>query len=207
METAQMDVLGGLLRVSREGCVFRKKKGSYVEAKQTKCGRNCGYMIVTYWEQGVQKREYVHRLVAFAFIPNPENLPQVNHIDGNKHNNNANNLEWCTPMQNVHHAIRTGLMDRSRNKWPCVECGTLTETKTHVCTQCRIANALDERAIQKYMKVIYSGRRLLAKNLSAKQRMYVELMSKGYSHADIARKCGVSRQCVNKAIHNLASEN
>ena len=60
----------------------------------------------------------VHRLVAIAiaFIPNPNNLPVVNHIDGNKLNNNIENLEWCTQQENVVHALKTGLTIRKKGE-------------------------------------------------------------------------------------------
>lgn len=67
------------------------------------------YLTVGLWKNNKNKTCYVHRLVAEAFIPNPDNLPQVNHIDGDRQNNNINNLEWVTHQENTKHAVSTGL--------------------------------------------------------------------------------------------------
>lgn len=67
------------------------------------------YMTVSLWKGNKGTTYYVHRLVAQAFIPNPNNLPEVNHIDGNRQNNSINNLEWVTRNGNIAHAISTGL--------------------------------------------------------------------------------------------------
>lgn len=69
-----------------------------------------GYMIVNLKKPGGHKKDCrVHRLVAMAFIPRVEGKEQINHIDGNTKNNTVENLEWCTPRENIVHAYTTGL--------------------------------------------------------------------------------------------------
>lgn len=69
--------------------------------------QNCGYEQIKVAFNNTHKQ--IHRLVAEAFIPNPESKKYVNHIDGNKLNNSVSNLEWCTNSENIIHARKTGL--------------------------------------------------------------------------------------------------
>ena len=68
-----------------------------------------GYLMVGLCKDGKMRTEKIHRLVARLFVPNPDNKPQVNHIDGVKTNNQASNLEWVTSGENQAHAYRKGL--------------------------------------------------------------------------------------------------
>lgn len=77
------------------------------------CNTRKGYKTVCLYSDGKRIRNIVHRLVAEAFIPNPNNYNQVNHIDENKSNNAAHNLEWCTAKQNMNYGSRA---EKSRKK-------------------------------------------------------------------------------------------
>lgn len=88
------------------------------------------YQRITLMKEGIKTRYQAHRLVALAFIPNPENKPCINHIDGNKSNNVVTNLEWCTASENMIHADNTELRDMfshhnpsNAKKVKCIETG------------------------------------------------------------------------------------
>lgn len=74
-----------------------------------------GYMSVVFWTGNKQKRVYIHRLVAEHFIANPSAKPQVNHLDGDKSNNQISNLAWSTEKENMSHAYSTGLAKSGEN--------------------------------------------------------------------------------------------
>jgi len=69
-----------------------------------------GYKRVTFYKNNKNINKYIHRLVAEAFIPNPENKPTVNHEDGNKNNNCVDNLSWATYSEQMQHALKVGLI-------------------------------------------------------------------------------------------------
>lgn len=74
-----------------------------------------GYMRISLSDNGFQNTQKIYRLVAIHFIPNPENKPQVNHKNGIKADNRAENLEWCTHQENMTHASVNGLMMAGEN--------------------------------------------------------------------------------------------
>ncbi len=86
------------------GLFTRKRKGIILSQYEHK-----GYFYLTLSLNGVRKKQLVHRVVASTFIQNPENKRTVNHIDGDKSNNNVDNLEWATSAENNQHAYDTGL--------------------------------------------------------------------------------------------------
>lgn len=85
---------------------------------------NGGYLKVAIWENKRKSQQYVHRLVALAFLPNPEMLPEVNHKDEDKKNNAASNLEWCSPAYNMTYGKAPKVRARKRAiPVVCVETG------------------------------------------------------------------------------------
>lgn len=108
----------GLYEVSNQGrvkslervdCRGRKRKERVLKPQKLRTN----HLLVCLYKNGLGKQFLVHRLVAQAFIENPDNLPEVNHRDENPSNNSAENLEWCTPKYNTNYG--TGIQ-RMREK-------------------------------------------------------------------------------------------
>ena len=101
----------GLYQVSNLGKVRSFKSGKWQTLKNRLTPR--GYYIVTLYKDGKATSKWVHRLVAQAFIPNPENLPQINHEDEDKLNNAASNLEWCDSKYNNNYGTKKERLKKS----------------------------------------------------------------------------------------------
>lgn len=109
----QVSNFGNVKSVDRQGTykrrgkiIFYKERGRSIKPNST--GR---YLRAALTVNGITKHLSIHRLVAIAFIDNPQNKPCVNHIDGNRLNNNVDNLEWVSYQENMRHAYSTGLID------------------------------------------------------------------------------------------------
>ena len=155
----------GLLEVSTFGRVrSNMRDGRILKATPD----NKGYMRLHVTIKRERKAFKIHRLVAEAFIPNPDNKPQVNHIDGDKSNNAVSNLEWVTSKENAQHALRTGLWKsnmaatKKRNKlkiMPIIATNIETGQQIHFESIGSAERALDTRHITDVLK----GKRRQAK--------------------------------------------
>ena len=106
-EWREIEGFNGMYLISNKGRVksYKQRKEKFLSTHKT----HGNYIIVNLSSNGKNKSYRLHRLVAKAFIPNVDNKPDVNHIDGDKSNNRSENLEWCTKSENMKHASKTGL--------------------------------------------------------------------------------------------------
>lgn len=113
-----LDIKGyeGLYQVSSEGRVKSLKRKRRKNERILKPSNDRGYLYVDLCSGGKRKRHKVHRLVCQAFCENPENKPEVNHINENASDNRACNLEWCTRKENNNHGTRTERSAKTQSK-------------------------------------------------------------------------------------------
>jgi len=103
-------------QASKQGQIRNKTTRLFLSIVRNKKG----YLVVN-----IDGTKYVHRLIASAFIKNPENKPQINHKDGVKYNNHIDNLEWCTALENIQHSIEVLKVKRYRGKLSPTKAGRI----------------------------------------------------------------------------------
>lgn len=123
-ELYQVSNCGRIKRNYREYTLFnhltKRENKRIVKEKILKGTTNKGYKRICLTKNKKEKNLHIHRLVAEAFIPNPQNKPFINHIDGNKQNNCVDNLEWCDCDENNNHAYETHLR-KGAGKIPIIQ--------------------------------------------------------------------------------------
>lgn len=138
----------GLYRVNTHGDIWSYTKNCLITAKRN----TNGYLKVALAKNGCKSSFLIHRIVAEVFIPNPDNLPEVNHIDEDKTNNSVNNLEWCNHKYNLNHGTASKRIAEKQSKiiqqftmdgelvkeWKSTrECGRNGFHRCYVCACCR----------------------------------------------------------------------
>ena len=155
MKEIRKDIPGyeGMYQISNLGNVYSCRAGKNLKGGTV----SYGHKMVLLSKNGIRKPFLVHRLVAEAFIANPDNLPIVHHIDENPKNNSIENLKWCTQKENVRYCIESGKRDGCKiykldgkirknvdsncpltNK-PCIH--ELDENGWRICRKCEIKNS------------------------------------------------------------------
>lgn len=131
-----------------------------------------GYLKVNLLINGKEKMYSIHRLYANAFIPNPENKPEVNHINGLKHIDKEYNLEWATSKENIQHAVKYGLKNGMKGSLhPCAKIDEKCASK--ICEL--IVDGYSNKEISKILNVSYN----IVKKIRNKSRW--THVSKNYS--------------------------
>ena len=202
-------VLDGRFRVFEDGTIFRIRNGVDIPAKTFDVGRASSktkYKIVSYMENGKQKNIAVHRLVAIAFIPNPENKPEVNHINGDKSDNNVSNLEWVTRKENTQHAYHNGLMNPMKNGEPCIFCGKITRSKTGCCSDCLDKYVVVNNRIEKINRLKNKYKFFDITNLTEREAQCVSMAKLGESKTSIARELGLTRQRIDQLLNKAEAK-
>ena len=193
-------VLGGRYKVYRDGKVTRMF-GEY-EGEEYKPSLRNGYPSVCWYEDGKQRYQYLHVLVAAAFLPNPCNLPKVRFKDGNKLNVSSDNLEWATQETIVRSNLDGGKINYMKNGTKCRICGQMTRRHDAVCPDCarKLDSALSDARRRQNRAEKYSAFTL--DRLTARQAQIVGMLSKGFSECEVAEAIGVSRQSVRSAVES-----
>jgi hypothetical protein len=164
LKEAGVEMVKGFLRylVCKDGRIFSTYSQKFLKATES----SNGYMVVSLSRPGsTRKTKKVHRLVAEQFIPNPNNLPCVNHIDFDKSNNSTDNLEWCSYRHNIKHSMDAGRHSSQKPRWNAIQ--------PRECKRCSIVFT-PKKGSQSYCSKLCSNRRNLVKANEVRQG-YIKL--------------------------------
>lgn len=168
------DVLGyeTLYRVNSEGEVYSKRSGRIIKQGVS----HKGYCVVSTkigGRAGVCKMLRVHRMVAETFIPNPENKPFVNHIDGVKTNNSVSNLEWVTAKENTKHAINHPLINHFEVSKLAISRRRLTDEQVRFIRLNATLEATERKSIRELASILQISHSTICDIVNLKAYLYV----------------------------------
>lgn len=200
----------GIYQVSNYGNVKslarqrRNSKGIYMQKEKllSLTNTSTGYKKVELVKNGKKKGYKVHRLVAMAFIDNPENKPEVNHIDGNKINNHVDNLEWVTSSENSIHAYKTGLNPNKKelNETVVVAMYINGTSKEDIAKEFGVSNLVIKRILKENAVTLRTQSE--AKNQYHLDNINLEEELKTKTQAQLAQELGCSQSLISKKLNN-----
>ena len=206
IKTKEIKGYEGLYTVNSMGKVFSIKTGK----EKKKLISNAGYYRVHLFNKGKGKIILVHRLVAEAFIPNPKNLPCVNHIDGNKLNNRVTNLEWVTSSENNKKAVEAGQSPSGSTVYNAVfseeqvlfikELFSIGYSKTKLARMFNVSTSAltDMLNTKTYTNIQDFSKYNEGKEHFSPQVIHIihNLLENGFSYSKIALICGINKEAV-----------
>ena len=195
----------------RDGSIDRLFNGNWEKAKlykyQPRKGAQHRYQVTTS-HKGKQHKENVSRLIAEAFIPNPENKPIVFHKDGDLLNDNVENLEWINQHERTLKNYEEGKGRTLKNSGkPCIECGELTLTKTGLCRNCQNKHRIKANANKRKEKLRKKFKEVDLETLDERKRTIITMRSNGSTLQAIADCFGLTRQRVSQIEKKVLQNN
>lgn len=163
MKELWKDVVGyeDYFQISNLGRVFSKRTNKIL--KFSSAGEYLTISTKIGGKKGKSVNLKVHRMVAIAFVENADNKPMVNHIDGNKKNNNASNLEWTTNAENIQHAVENDLIKIKNNK------SNMSMEKARLIRRIKAENKITAKQIAEDMNICYHTVKLVLRNETWKE--------------------------------------
>lgn len=198
----------GYFKVYKDGTIYGlNAKGNYVRKIPTviTTNRNKQYNYVSAYKKGHgQRHAKVDRLIAEAFIPNPNNKPIITHIDGNSLNDSIENLAWVTPKEMT-------MMMKQRGKGvslkshgvPCEMCGELTLAKDCLCRNCKTVIKLEGSSENKRKEMIEKFKNIDMSILSIREQYVVEQRIEGKTLEEIGTSLKITRERIRQIEQKL----